>query len=887
MRPGLFLVVAALAACTAVDNPPPASAPEASVPTGRLPRAVVPLSYELELTIRPERERFAGHTRIDLELREPTAHIFLHGYDLRVAEVLLRLADGRVIEGDYRQVHASGVAKITWPTEVQPQRATLELAYDAPFGRQLKGLYKVVDDGRAYAFTQFEPISAREAFPSFDEPAFKTPYDITLIVERGDTAITATPEIERMPLENGLERLRFATTAPLPSYLIAFAVGPLDVVVAPPIPASRVRTEPLPLRAAAAAGKGRYLAHALGTTPPLLALQEEYFDIAHPYPKLDLLAVPDFAAGAMENVGAITYRESLLLLRDDAPALQRRRHALVHAHELAHQWFGNLVTMPWWDDIWLNEAFATWMAYKTVAAWDPSQRAELSRLDRLAAAMREDSLGSARQIRQPVLDEHDIENAFDGITYSKGGAVLSMFERYLGAERFRAGIRDHLRRHAHGNADVDDFIASLARVGGEEIVAAMRGFIYQPGIPMLDVVPDCTAAQPALEVSQSRYRPIGSQADAGLRWSIPLCLRFGVEGQVHEQCNMIDADRERVELDAESCPDWILPNAGFSGYFHWTLPAEHYAPLLAAEAQLVAAEQMSISDSVYAGLMAGRLTVGEAANVFRQLARSERPEVALAPVAFIRDVEANLIGTGSQGLTDYTLELYGHLPGAQAFDATAMAALPGDSRRLFLVEVAELQAWAGDAGVRDAGLAAARAWLAGGAEAPPAEALKLAIQIAVEEDPSLAGRVIERLRASRDGHERATMLLGLARARQPDLLPQLYELALSDSIRINEIRMFIKESVEEPSHRRAAWDWLQTHFDALTERMAPRDSGRLPAEIAAQLCAEGTAEQARAFLQERMKAYLGGPRNVDKAIESARLCARRAALQRSQAEAYF
>lgn len=897
MKQALLVVAVCLAACSSVDPPPVAHTVSAQagkaqsrfvdVPTGRLPHDVVPLAYALELTIQPEQARFAGHTRIDLELRRATRRFFLHGSGLAVSEIFLRNAAGDVIEADYRQVHASGVAEVRLAQQAAAGDATLEISYDAAFGQRLKGLYKAVDDGRAYAFTQFEPISAREAFPSFDEPAFKTPYDITLIVGQGDKAITATPEIERIPLENGLQRLRFATTPPLPTYLIAFAVGPMDIVVAPDIPASRVRAKPLPLRALAAAGKGQWLAHALGTTPALLAIQEAYFDIAHPYPKLDILALPDFAAGAMENVGAITYRESLLLLRDDAPARQRRRHALVHAHELAHQWFGNLVTMPWWDDIWLNEAFATWMAYKTVAAWKPEHRAELSRLDRLAEAMREDSLAAARQIRQPVLDEHDIENAFDGITYSKGGAVLSMVERFMGEEPFREAIRGHLRRHAHGNADADDFTRSLARVGGEAIADAMRSFIYQPGIPLLELRPDCRSGAATVAITQSRYLPIGSEADASLQWSVPMCLRFGVDGRVQEQCAMVATQRERIELQTSQCPDWLLPNAGFAGYFHWALPAADYEKLLAAEMHLEAAEQMSIADSAYAAFRAGRLTVAEAAHIFAALSRSRRPEVALAPVDFIRDVEANLIGDELAGLVAYTLDLYGDLPGAHAFDRATMAALPTDSRRLFLVEIAGLQSRAGDAVVRASALAGARAWIGGDAMALPPEAVRLALQVALEEDPALSDAILARLRASRDGHDRATMLAALARVRGPERLLDLYEVALSKDIRINEIRSFIKESIKEPTSRQFAWDWLQSNFDRLTKRLPPRDAGRLPAEIAAELCDERAADQAQGFLSERLGAFIGGPRNLDKAVEASRLCARRAAIQREQAQDFF
>ncbi|MBT8137624.1 MAG: M1 family metallopeptidase, partial [Gammaproteobacteria bacterium] len=348
-----LVVCICLAACSAADRRPATVPAVSDVPAGRLSGDVVPLSYALDLTIVPQRERFSGNVEIVVDIRAATDRFYLHARNLDVHESMLQLADGNIVEAAFDSTATAGVARIISPRVLQPQKALLRLAWNAPFGRQLKGLYAVQEGGRDYAFTQFEPISAREAFPCFDEPAFKTPFDITLNVATGDTAITATPEVEQIPLENGLVRHRYATTPPLPTYLIAFAVGPLDVVTAEDIAPTPQRAAPLPLRGVAAAGKGGRLQYALQTTPELLAIQEAYFDIAHPYPKLDIVAVPDFAAGAMENVGAITYRESLLLLDEDSPVQQRRRHALVHAHELAHQWFGNLVTMPWWDDIWL------------------------------------------------------------------------------------------------------------------------------------------------------------------------------------------------------------------------------------------------------------------------------------------------------------------------------------------------------------------------------------------------------------------------------------------------------------------------------------------------------------------------------------------------------
>lgn len=894
MRLLQIIVILGMAGCTTVEPlPPPVekvaeAEPVYSVPAGRLARSVIPLHYQLELTIVPTREGFSGTTWIDIDIREPVDRIFLHGLGLEVSAVSLKLGQ-HILEGSYTEVDPTGVAMLDFAQTLQPQRAQLQLSYRAAFGKQLTGLYRVLDAGRWYAFSQFEPLSAREAFPSFDEPSFKAPFDITVNSIEGHTVISSSPAYERVPYGKGLQQVRFETTPPLPTYLIAFAVGPLDVVTAAPIPSNRVRDRPLPLRAAAARGKGERLYHALGTTGPLLQWQEAYFDFPYPFAKLDLIAVPDFAAGAMENVGAITYRESLLLLGDNAPAAQRRRHAAVHAHELAHQWFGNLVTMPWWDDIWLNEAFATWMAYKTVAAWDPSHQPELRRLRRLKLAMAEDALATARQVRQPVIDHHDVENAFDGITYSKGGAVLSMVERYMGETAFRDAIRLHMKRHAFGNADVNDLMASLSAIGGEQVATAMHSFIFQPGIPLLEVSLDCSRRPAAIEVRQSRFTPVGSPADAAQLWSVPMCFSYGDDDHRYEQCAMVEDVAEHIVVDKMRCPKWILPNAGFAGYYHWTLPGDTYTPLLRNPEQLQAAELMSVADSLYASLAGGLITIADAARGFGRLARSPWPEVALSPRDFILDTAAVLATdpATANGVRRYARSLYGGILAAEAFDILAMSSLPTDSQRLYLVEVAEILAWAGDTEVGNAAQRGAGQWLRGREDALPPESVELGLQLALEQQPELFELAVERLIESRDGQQRRTLLRALAKANLPEQAPRLYALMLTDSVRVGEVRAFFLTHIENPQMRRPAWTWIQRNAEPLLAKLPPRDAGRLPAEVAASLCDRDAIESVEAFLDQVSGDFIGAPRNTAKALEAIRLCAARRELQAPQAASYF
>ncbi len=382
----------------------------------RLPGDVVPLSYSLELTVDPKAERFSGRAQILVEVKAPTPVVLLHAKQLQISAVR-GIVGQTSIAGSYQQLNEDGVSALQFQQPLPAGQVVLEIVYDAAYDRQLRGLYRVDSAGESYAFTQFEPISARSAFPSFDEPNWKTPFELWLTIPSDNSAVSNTMPLGEEAATEGTKRVHFAQTKPLPTYLVAFAVGPLDIVTGTPIPPMPVRPEPVPLRGVAAKGKGPRLAAALAEVGPQLIALERYFSIAYPYGKLDIVAVPDFAAGAMENAGLVTFRDYLLLLDPKtASEGQRRANAAVMAHELAHQWFGDLVTMYYWDDIWLNEAFATWMGNRVTHELHPQHKAEFDLLSGIEDAMGADARVTARMIRQPISSTHDIVNAFDAIT---------------------------------------------------------------------------------------------------------------------------------------------------------------------------------------------------------------------------------------------------------------------------------------------------------------------------------------------------------------------------------------------------------------------------------------------------------------------------------------
>jgi len=518
-----------------------------AIPMGRLPASVEPRGYRLTLTIDPRQAEFSGATEIDLSLREPARAIWLHGHGLRVSNVVL-ITSGRTVEGRYAEVDTvSGVARVDFDEEIAAGRALLRLTYAASFEKAPQGLYRTDVAGEWYAFSQLEPIDARRVFPGFDEPRFKTPFDVTVVADGRDKVVSNTPLASKTRVRDGV-RHHFVVTHPLPTYLLAFAVGPLDIIQAPAVRPSVVRPRPLPLRFVASRGQGKRLAFAARHTGEIVLRLEEYFGFAFPYPKLDLIASP-INGIAMENAGAIVFDDRHLLIGARPSPAQQSVFGGIVAHEIAHQWFGDFVTPVWWDDIWLNESFAQWLGSKISDRWRPGFGTRAEQLAATLKAMDTDALRVGRPMHQPIDENRQIIGTFDEITYQKGAGVLAMFESYLGEARFRRGVQLHLRRHAHGSATADDFFAAMAEAAGEPpVLGAFRSFVDQPGVPFVSAMLSDDGS--SLMLRQERYRPVGSAIAPGALWDVPLCVRMLSSAHAPKQCVLMTGTEARIDLGA-------------------------------------------------------------------------------------------------------------------------------------------------------------------------------------------------------------------------------------------------------------------------------------------------------------------------------------------------
>ena len=862
-----------------------AAIPDDSTPHGLLPTWAVPTHYQLDLRIDPRESDYSGVATIRIELKQPADHVWLHGKDLRVDKITVTEASGKSLKGKYIDVDPkAGVVRIDFGHTLEAQTLNTRIEFSAPFNQQLQGLYKVSRAGRDYAMTQFEAISARFAFPGFDQPDYKTPFDISMTIPDTDVAVANSGLSKTVEGKDGWKTLTFETTKPLPTYLVAYAVGPWDIVDGPSIPANQWRSEPVPLRGIAPKGEGSRMQRALEQTPAIIEYLENYYAFGYPFGKLDQLAAPDFAAGAMENAGLVTYRDWLMLLDDDSPMSNVRGSFNVAAHELAHQWTGDTVTMKWWDDIWLNEAFATWMQKKIAEKLHPEYHADLDRVQGAEGAMSSDSLVSARKIRQPITGNGDIQTAFDGITYQKGAAVLSMFEGFVGDEVFRKGMRAYIREHQFGNATADDLVAAVAKAAdkGEDFTKAFDSFLDQSGVPQVATRLDCSATQPQLKLTQSRYLPLGSTGSTDRVWGIPMCVRT----PAGTSCHLLDSKTGSMPLAGDTCPAWYMPNAGARGYYRFSMSHEDFAKLTQVlNSQLNDAEKLAYADAVDAGFRRGDLDAHEALLAMQQLAPAKTTDVALAPLGTVgwiwsreADTDAQKAHIRAAVKAAYLSRLealgYTRKVGETASDVEMRGRLTGTLALTY--KVPEVRAALLKQG--DAVLASKVDGHLNYAAANP-DLLGEALGVAVETHgkPTIDTLIAE-LSHTTDPVHRNGILSGLARAEDKQA-ERVRNLAISKEVKVGEMARLLYVDRETTAGRAAMWHWFVDNYDAIFKRIGAFASGYVPGLAGGGGCSDAEAERLQTFFNPRIKDLPGADRGLAQTTESIRLCA---ALKKAQ-----
>jgi alanyl aminopeptidase len=661
----------------------------------------------------------------------------------------------------------------------------------------------------------------------------------------------------------------------LPTYLIAIAVGPYDLVDYESIPPNAVRKRELPLRAIAAKGQGDKLTYALKNTDGILSVLEEYFGTPYPYQKLDLIAMPESFGGAMENVGAITYDEYLLLMDEDSPLNQRRLYTFVHAHEIGHMWFGNVVTPEWWDDIWLNESFASWIMYKAADEYWPEGEFDRELLKDALGAMSSDSLAAARQIREPVDNNDQIADTFDGITYQKGAGVLAMLERYVGEDRFQDGIRLHMDRHHDGTATAEDFISSVATGSDRtEIEDAFKSFIEQAGVPLMSVSLKCVDGEkPALEVRQERYAPLGSSIDPGAsEWQVPFCVAFEDGGERKSSCTLITERQQTIELDAAGCPRGVMPNADGAGYYRFALDEAGWQDLINNAASLEAAEALVLADSLDAAFRANRVSAATYVAGMVALVNHDTWDVAGAAMTQLEEVvdtiDSSNLPAVEEALQQIVRPRFASLAGA----TDSGNQLLQQRMQRFLIVVAK------DDAMREplAQLAARRLGLNGEPDpkAAPASELETILTVGVQDlGPPFFELLLQAAQDADDPAFRNAAIGALARVEDPALVRQLQAAVLAGDFKGTEMLQIVNRQMARAATTELTYAWVRENDATIIERIPETFRSSTFTGFGSAFCSNERADDWQAFIESHADKLPGYERSLAQATETVRLCA--------------
>ncbi|WP_019026881.1 M1 family metallopeptidase [Colwellia piezophila] len=600
----------------------------------RLPSATVPTAQSIEMHLDPTKDGYSGITTIDINVTKATKRIGIHWLDLTVKSITLKNNNSeRVLTA------SKGKYDIQWLSDgkdIASGSYQLVLEYAGKFSKDALGLYRTKYQGRHYIFTQFQMLFARRAFPIFDEPNVKIPYQLTLTVPKNLKVATNTPVFKEIS-QGDNKTVHFQATPPMPSYLIAITVGDLDK--------TPIKGLSVPGFIYSPKGTGNQTGFTIKHTPKILAALEDYFGMKYPYKKLDFIAVPDYAFGAMENPGLVTYRTELLLRGDTASARDAESSLNVIAHELAHMWYGDLVTMKWWNDLWLNEAFATWMAQKIMAQHYPQYQSNLSLPQE--DAFYEDALSTTKAIRKEIITADDAEDGM-GLNYSKGHAILNMLEQTIGEDDFQIAIQNYMQKHQWKNTTAQDLWNALEKQSNYQISEIANTFLNQPGFALISF-------NDKGQVTQQRFKNYGSKVPEQT-WQVPLTIKYKQNNKIAFKQVLLTDKPLQIQSLIEA--DWYFPVANGNGYFRWEIPQDKYKALVNDVSALSNPEKVALLSNSSGLLNAGKISVADHLTLLTQLSHEDNAIVFLKVIEEIKVIGEQHINAANQyAFSDYITEI--------------------------------------------------------------------------------------------------------------------------------------------------------------------------------------------------------------------------------------
>lgn len=848
-------------------------------PELRLPDSVAPTSYQADLTLDPANDTFSGSISIHIDVRQPVKTIWLNGTDISVSEASLKVGG----QSSSAQAFPNGedFVGLNFTSEVPRGKGELTIRYTGKVRQQnSSGIFSMEDNGNKYIFTQFESTDARGAFPCFDEPSYKVPWQLTLHVPASDTAISNTP-IERERTDGAMKTYEFEQTKPLPSYLVAFAVGPFEYV-----DAGKAGKNQFPVRIVVPKGHANEAKYAAEVTATILNRLEDYFGIPFPYKKSDQVAIPvTFGFGAMENPGMVTYGQSILLgdpARDTTG--RQREYASTAAHELAHQWFGDLVTTAWWNDIWLNEAFATWMEQKIIAEWKPEWKTRVADVESKLFAEGQDSLISARKIRQEITKKDDISNAFDGITYQKGAAVIGMFENYIGPAEFRKGVQTYLKQYAFKNSTAPEFLDSISSASKKNVTKAFSTFLNQAGVPVVSASLDCGQPTPVLHLEQHRSLPLGTKSEQPETWEIPICIRYpGASG--HEKtCMLMEQPKQDMKLNAKSCPAWVQMNDNAIGYYQAAYQGELFKKLTGDEAagSMSTLERVDFMGNVRSGVASGRLQLADElklVEVFHSDADRRVVESAISialqqsssnpfpkpwvPVNLMPNyrhfVESNFGPRAHQ---------VGWIPKGDEID---------DVRLLRPALLEAVAMFGGDQELAKQGRELEEKWMQHHSSIDPNLVGSVLDTAAYYGDKSLMDRYLAELKKTTDREDRERLEIAMIFFRDPAAISEAMNAVLTGEVPFIEAGgyLLVYGGAASNETSKMAFDFIKAHYD---EILAKRPTGggfdfaALLPRSGGSFCDAQSKAELKDFFEPRVDKLLGGRHTLNQTLEGIDVC---------------
>ena len=883
--PGRWTSLAALLLAACASSPPPAPGPgtraEPSAPAAasavpvpppalRLPTDVRPTAERLSLRLDPRQSTFTGTVRIQLTLAAAVPAFWLYAQDLTIRRATMFQAG---VEKPVRTATAPpDLLAIVPATPLIAGDAELVLEYEGPLdSERSRGLYKVSEGDTPYLYTFFEPVDARRAFPCFDEPVFKIPWELDISVPPGNGAFANAPEASRQTAPDGWVTIRFEQSRPLPSYLVAFAAGPFDVV--PGDPAGHHGT---PLRFIAPQGHRDELGYAKSILPRIIRLLEDATEVPYPYRKLDVLVVPRFW-GTMEHPGLVALGQPLMLFHPGVEALARQqRGANIAIHELAHYWYGDLVTTAWWDDTWLNESFGSWLDGKVTDRFEPAWRWRRRTLQARETAMDADALPTAKRIRQPIRTREDIEASFDGaLTYAKGRTVIGMFERWIGEDTWRRALASYLRTYSDRAATSEDLFAALDSALRRNVSSALATFVDQPGFPLVRGSLRCSSTGPAVvDLSQEPF--LAEQPGGADRtWRVPVCARAGKGRKVERVCTLLEGRKGTLELPASlGCPAWVVLDDAGIGYYRVAYDAPLRKTLLRAPAgTLTGEEQISFLSDLSALVDRDEVPVADLLDRALVMTKAADSDVAIAGSKVIDGwLRKDRLPRES---ASRRVELFRALGSTRA-RAIGWTARPKDSldtRELRHSLVPMVALGAEDHELQSSALRLARAWLDGKGKLDESSIEPVLHVAAARGDAHLFEAMTrEAIAPSRARNDRTRIIDAIGWFEDPALAARARTLLDDNRFEIRDTARMLSEQLSRSETRPEAWGFLRDRAGSLVRRLRDDEAQRMIANIG-KACDRRIAEEARATIGPLMEKIDGGPFAFQQAVGRIERCA--------------